>query len=81
MLSTGEIIIPEGTICSISHEPFYEGQEVVELHKNINFVFDKLKLNTFWTIKKVENRPITNPLTNLEVTHADIRVLSVKYEL
>jgi hypothetical protein len=81
MYSTGEIDIPEGTICSISHEPFYEGQEVIELHKNANFVFDKKYLKTFWSIKMLENRPITNPLTNLNITYTDIRVLTVKYRL
>lgn len=79
MPNTGDVYVSIDSMCPIACEKFHEGQEVVELHKNINFIFDKANLSKFWAIKKTANRPITNPLTNLEIKEDDIRIGTIKF--
>jgi hypothetical protein len=72
--TTDTIEVTEGRVCPISHEPFVDGQEIVELEGNPNFIFDRSQLQAFWSLKKYENQPMVNPLTNLPVSDLKIRV-------
>jgi hypothetical protein len=58
----GELLLTEELLCPITHMPFINGQEIVQVHGT--HLYSKEGLEKFWTIKGI---PI-NPLTNLEVT-------------
>jgi len=59
----GELLLTEEVDCPITHMPFINGQEVVQLLGKGIFSIEGLE--KFW---KIKGHPI-NPLTNLEVIH------------
>jgi len=59
----GELILTEELLCPITHMPFTNGQEVVQLHGKHLYSIEGLE--KFWILKGL---PI-NPLTNLQVIY------------
>ena len=75
----GILQLPENSVCGIMHFPFKDGQEIIQLLDNNNFIFDKDTLTTFWNYRRIHNFPPVNPLTNLVISNqSQIKQYTVK---
>jgi hypothetical protein len=59
----GDILLEDTYVCPITFEHFVDGEEVVQLLKNSNFIYKLQDLAEFW-----KSRPTINPSTNIPVT-------------
>jgi hypothetical protein len=59
----GDILVEDTYVCPITFEHFVDGEEVVQLLKNSNFIYKLQHLAEFW-----KSRPTINPSTNLPIT-------------